>query len=130
MRASPVSGPVTSVFGQRFHPVLHYWKLHDGMDYGAGCGAPIRAARSGVVTEQYYNAGYGNRLMLDHGNVNGRYVTTGYNHATHYVVSVGERVERGQVVGYVGSTGYSTGCHLHLMVWRDGAMVNPAAYFG
>ncbi|MFZ2261559.1 MAG: M23 family metallopeptidase, partial [Luteococcus japonicus] len=126
---SPVSGPLTSPYGMRLHPVLHYWKLHDGMDFGAGCGAPIRAPQSGVVTEAHYNAGYGNRLLIDHGSVGGSYVTTAYNHATHYVVGVGEHVSQGEVIGYVGTTGYSTGCHLHLMVWRNGQMVNPATIF-
>jgi len=125
----PVSAGITSSYGMRFHPVLRYWKLHDGTDFGAGCGAPIRAAYSGRVAERYYNGGYGNRLMIDHGRVAGRYVTTGYNHATRYVVGVGQRVSRGQVIGYVGSTGYSTGCHLHLMVWLNGRVVNPMSWY-
>lgn len=123
--ASPVDGLLTSRFGMRLHPVLKVWKLHDGTDYGAACNAPIRAAADGVVAERYYNAGYGNRLMVDHGRINGRYTTTGYNHATHYTVNVGQRVSQGQVIGYVGSTGYSTGCHLHLMTWVDGRVANP-----
>ena len=65
-------------------------------------------------------AAYGHRLLLAHGSVDGTPVTTGYNHATRYVVGPGDRVARGQLLGYVGSTGYSTGCHLHLMVWLDG----------
>ncbi|MFD0867001.1 M23 family metallopeptidase, partial [Tessaracoccus lubricantis] len=123
----PVDGRLTSKYGMRLHPVLGYRKLHDGTDFGAPCGAPIRAAAAGVVTERYYNAGYGNRLMIDHGLVRGSYVTTGYNHATRYIVGVGSRVKQGQVIGYVGSTGYSTGCHLHLMVWQNGRVVNPMA---
>uniref|UniRef100_UPI0038CD9CB3 M23 family metallopeptidase n=1 Tax=Tessaracoccus coleopterorum TaxID=2714950 RepID=UPI0038CD9CB3 len=84
-----------------------------------------------MVEERYYNGGYGNRLMIDHGYVNGSYVTTGYNHANRYVVSVGQKVKKGQLIGYVGSTGYSTGCHLHLMVWENGRLVNPMAkWFG
>jgi murein DD-endopeptidase MepM/ murein hydrolase activator NlpD len=125
----PVSAPITSPYGMRFHPVLHYWKLHDGTDFGAGCGTAIRAPYPGRVAERYYNAGYGNRLMIDHGNVDGRYVTTGYNHAIRYTVSVGQHVSKGQVIGYVGTTGYSTGCHLHLMVWLDGARVNPMSWY-
>lgn len=127
--SAPVNGPVTSQFGQRLHPVLKIWKLHDGMDYGAACGTPIVAPRDGVVTESYFNAGYGNRLIVDHGSVDGKFMTTSYNHATHYVVSPGQRVRRGQVLGQVGNTGYSTGCHLHLMTWADGQLVNPADYF-
>ncbi len=121
----PVSGRLSSSYGMRLHPVLGIRKLHDGTDFAASCGAPIKAAAAGTVAERYYNGGYGNRLMIDHGQVNGKYVTTGYNHATRYVVSVGQRVSKGQVIGYVGSTGYSTGCHLHLMVWENGTMVNP-----
>ncbi|MDX6322720.1 MAG: hypothetical protein QOF52_2578 [Propionibacteriaceae bacterium] len=125
----PVNAPITSSYGMRFHPVLHYWKLHDGTDFGAACGAPIRAPYAGRVSEQYYNAGYGNRLMIDHGVVDGRYVTTGYNHAIRYTVGVGQHVSKGEVIGYVGTTGYSTGCHLHLMVWLDGGMRNPMTWF-
>jgi murein DD-endopeptidase MepM/ murein hydrolase activator NlpD len=125
----PVAAHITSPFGMRFHPVLHYWKLHDGTDFGAGCGTPIRAPRAGRVAERYYNAGYGNRLMIDHGYLGGRYVTTGYNHASRYIVRVGQRVQRGQVIGYVGSTGFSTGCHLHLMVWLNGRLRNPMTWF-
>ncbi|CAI9410924.1 M23 family metallopeptidase [Aestuariimicrobium sp. T2.26MG-19.2B] len=120
----PSGAAITSQYGMRLHPVLHIWKLHDGTDFGAACGSPIRAARSGVVAERYYNAGYGNRLMIDHGLVNGRYVTTGYNHAIRYTVGVGQHVSQGQIIGYVGSTGYSTGCHLHLMVWVNGQVTN------
>ncbi|MDO5094138.1 MAG: peptidoglycan DD-metalloendopeptidase family protein [Propionibacteriaceae bacterium] len=123
----PVSGSLSSPYGMRLHPVLGYWKLHDGTDFAAGCGSPIYAPADGVVSERYFNAGYGNRLMIDHGSINGTYVTTGYNHATSYTVSVGQRVSRGQLIGYVGTTGYSTGCHLHLMVWENGSVTNPMA---
>lgn len=125
----PVNGPITSPYGMRFHPVLRVWKLHDGTDFGVGCGAPIYAAYSGTVAERYFNAGYGNRLIIDHGRVDGRYVSTAYNHAIRYVVSPGQHVSRGQVIGYVGETGYATGCHLHLMVYLDGTMVNPMTWY-
>ena len=125
----PVPARITSPFGMRFHPVLHYWKLHDGTDFGAACGTPIRAPRAGRVAERYYNAGYGNRLMIDHGYIGGRYITTGYNHASRYIVHVGQRVRKGQVIGYVGTTGFSTGCHLHLMVWLNGRLRNPMTWF-
>src|SRR4029450_6522017 len=101
----PVAAGITSPFGMRFHPVLHYWKLHDGTDFGAACGTPIRAAYAGGVAERYYNAGYGNRLMIDHGYVGGRYVTTGYNHASHYIGRVGQRGSKGQGIGDVGARG-------------------------
>lgn len=125
----PVSAPITSPYGNRLHPILRYWKLHDGTDFGAGCGTAIRAPYDGRVAERYYNSAYGNRLMIDHGKVDGRYVTTGYNHAIRYTVSVGQRVRKGQVIGYAGTTGYSTGCHLHLMVWVNGGLTNPMTWF-
>lgn len=126
--ARPVPGGITSPFGMRFHPVLHVWKLHDGTDFGAGCGTPIRAPAAGRVASVSANAGYGNRLMLDH-EIDGRRVRTGYNHATRYVVRPGTVVRRGQLLGYVGSTGYSTGCHLHLMLWVGGRLANPMSMF-
>jgi len=125
----PVPGPITSGFGTRLHPVLKIWKLHDGTDLGAACGTPIRAPYAGRVRAAYFNIGYGNRLIIDHGVVGGRHVATGFNHATSYVVSVGATVRRGQVIGFVGSTGYATGCHLHLMVWLDGTVTNPMSWF-
>jgi len=126
--ARPVPGGITSPFGMRFHPVLHVWKLHDGTDFGASCGTPIRAPATGRVASVSYNAGYGNRLMLDH-ELDGRRVRTGYNHATRYVVRPGTVVRRGQLLGYVGTTGYSTGCHLHLMLWVGGRLANPMTMF-
>lgn len=125
----PSTAVITSPYGMRFHPVLHYWKLHDGTDFGASCGSPIRAAANGTVEERYYNAGYGNRLIIDHGKYNGRYLTTAYNHATHYIVSPGQYVRQGQVIGYVGSTGYSTGCHLHYMTYVNGEVTNPMQFY-
>ncbi len=125
----PIPGAsITSPYGMRLHPILHIWKLHDGTDFGAGCGTPVHAAASGTVTEEYYNGGYGNRLFIDHGNVGGRFMTTSYNHLSGYAVRVGQHVTQGQVIAYVGTTGYSTGCHLHFMLWVNGTMVNPANY--
>ncbi|QGF24392.1 peptidoglycan DD-metalloendopeptidase family protein [Raineyella fluvialis] len=125
--ASPIPGaPITSPYGMRVHPITGVYKLHDGTDFGAGCGTPIRAAAAGRVTQRYYNAGYGNRLFLDHGSLGGARTVTSYNHLSSYAVSVGQWVNQGQVIGYVGATGYATGCHLHFMVWRNGQMVNPA----
>jgi murein DD-endopeptidase MepM/ murein hydrolase activator NlpD len=127
---SPIPGaPITSPYGMRFHPILHYWKLHDGTDFGAGCGTPIRAAASGVVTDKYYNGGYGNRLFISHGIKGGHHLVTVYNHLSRYSAYVGEHVRRGEVIGYVGTTGYSTGCHLHFMIYRDGQTVNPMRYY-
>lgn len=125
----PVTGPITSPYGMRFHPVLHVWKLHDGTDLGAPCGTPIRAPYAGTVVAEYDNPGYGNRLMLDHGRVDGRHVISAFNHAAAYVVAVGDRIRPGQVVGNVGDTGYTTGCHLHLMVWLDGTLTDPMTWY-
>ena len=111
-----------------FRSVLHVWKLHDGTDLGAACGTPIRAAYAGRVSRRESSVGYGNRLFIDHGRVDGHEVVTAYNHAIRYVVGPGARVARGQVVGYVGQTGFATGCHLHLMVWLDGRMVDPMTW--
>jgi murein DD-endopeptidase MepM/ murein hydrolase activator NlpD len=124
----PVDAPITSSYGMRFHPVLRVWKLHDGTDFGASCGTPIRAAGSGTVISRYYNEGYGNRVLVSHGLLDGESIVTAYNHLSDYAVSSGEQVSQGEVVGYVGSTGYSTGCHLHFMVYRDGETVDPMNY--
>jgi len=121
----PINTYITSPYGMRFHPILHYWKLHDGTDFGAGCGTPIRAAASGVVTDRYYNGGYGNRIFISHGVIDGDSITSVYNHLSKYKARVGQRVAKGQIIGYVGTTGYSTGCHLHFMVYQDGRVVNP-----
>jgi murein DD-endopeptidase MepM/ murein hydrolase activator NlpD len=124
----PVTGPVTSAFGMRLHPLLKIWKLHDGTDFGASCGTAIRAPYAGTVTRRYLNAAYGNRLFLSHGNVDGVRVETAFNHAARYLVRPGQRVSRGQVIGEVGRTGFSTGCHLHLMVWLNGRLRNPMSW--
>jgi murein DD-endopeptidase MepM/ murein hydrolase activator NlpD len=125
----PVAGSVTSAYGMRMHPILHIYKLHDGTDFGAPCGTPIRAAAPGKVIERYFNAGYGNRLIVADGFVKGVSLATAYNHLSAYAVAPGEHVQRGQVVGYVGTTGYSTGCHLHFMVYENGVTVDPMTWF-
>ncbi|HET9871749.1 MAG TPA: peptidoglycan DD-metalloendopeptidase family protein [Propionibacteriaceae bacterium] len=125
----PVSGGVTSGFGMRRHPVLGVWKLHDGTDFGASCGTPILAPAPGRVRQAYFNAGYGNRLLIDHGIVQGQRVVTAFNHAERYVVRPGQAISRGELIGFVGATGYSTGCHLHLMLWLNGTLTNPMTWF-
>ncbi len=123
---APVAGPVTSPFGMRLHPVTGVRKLHDGVDYGAACGTPIRAPLAGTVTDVVLHPAYGWRLRIDHGTVGGHHLVTSLNHARGYGVGVGATVQRGQVVGSVGSTGLSTGCHLHLMAWQDGGLIDPS----
>ena len=121
----PVGGYISSSYGMRRHPLTGVYKLHDGTDFGVGCGTPIKAAASGTVIERYYNGGYGNRLIVNHGTMRGVSLVTAYNHATGYIVGVGQHVSRGQTVGYVGTTGMSTGCHLHFMVLTNGNTTNP-----
>ena len=121
----PVDGYVTSPFGWRTHPIYGYRSLHDGIDYGAGCGTPIVSPANGVVLEQYYQSAWGNRIIIDHGFHRGAGLATISNHLSSYAVSAGERVKRGQVIGYVGTTGWSTGCHLHFTVLQNGSPVNP-----
>lgn len=125
----PVNGPVTSAYGYRRHPIHGYWGFHDGTDFGGGCGAALYAVSSGTVMSSYYSAVYGKRLYLNVGQVNGRNLTAVYNHAARYVVRPGQRVQRGQVVGYVGNTGWSTGCHLHFTTLVNGRAGNPMQFF-
>ncbi|WP_217361586.1 peptidoglycan DD-metalloendopeptidase family protein [Aeromicrobium stalagmiti] len=117
----PVGGPVTSPFGMRVHPVTGVRKLHDGTDFGVPCGTPVHAAAAGTVTTSGHAGAYGRRVTVRHSPG----LETTYNHLSSQSVSVGERVEAGDVVGLVGSTGLSTGCHLHFMVLKDGRPVNP-----
>jgi murein DD-endopeptidase MepM/ murein hydrolase activator NlpD len=124
----PVDGYVSSSYGMRFHPVYKRWSLHDGTDFGASCGTPIRAAASGTVIATYYNSAYGNRVIMDHGYRQGVGLGTSYNHLSAYSTYPGQRVERGDVIGYVGTTGASTGCHLHFMVFENGRTVNPMSW--
>jgi len=124
----PAYGPITSPFGMRLHPILHVWKLHDGTDFGIACGTPVRAARAGTVESTYFNAGYGNRVLISHGWLDGASMATSYNHLTRWIVHPGQQVKVGQLIAYSGTTGYSTGCHLHFMVYRNGTAVNPINY--
>jgi murein DD-endopeptidase MepM/ murein hydrolase activator NlpD len=124
----PVPGIVTSPFGYRRHPIYGYWGLHDGTDFRVGCGEPLHAAASGHVISRYYSSVYGNRLYIGVGMVNGKYITVVYNHLSGYAVGTGQNVARGQVVGYGGTTGWSTACHLHFTVLANGQAVNPMNY--
>ncbi len=121
----PSGGEITSGFGYRTHPIYGYWGLHNGIDFGANCGSPLYAAADGEVVSAYWSTSYGNRLIIDNGYARGVGLATIYNHAIRYTVGVGQRVERGEVIGYVGSTGWSTGCHLHFTVMVNGRAVDP-----
>lgn len=125
----PVKATPGSPFGLRFHPILHYWRMHWGQDFGADCGAPLYAMADGRVTAAgWQSSGFGNYTIISYGQINGDYVSSGYAHQSKIVVRSGQAVKQGQVVGYVGTTGLSTGCHLHLQVYRDGVRVNPMKY--
>ncbi|WP_173029450.1 M23 family metallopeptidase [Arthrobacter sp. NEB 688] len=118
------TGWVSSEFGQRFHPIYHYWKLHSGRDYAVGCGTPVYAAASGTIVSAGWGGGYGNRIVIDHGLERGVGLASTYNHLTSFVVNGGS-VSRGQLIAYSGTTGTSTGCHLHFETLQDGAFVDP-----
>ena len=122
--APPVAAPPGSPFGMRYHPILHYWRMHTGQDYGAACGTPVYAAASGRIVSAGVAGGYGNQLVVDHGVKRGTSLTTSYNHLSSFVVTSGS-VSRGQVIGRVGTTGLSTGCHLHFETRENGVPVNP-----
>ncbi|MFE9660141.1 peptidoglycan DD-metalloendopeptidase family protein [Streptomyces sp. NPDC005955] len=130
--AMPLRGnaPITSPYGMRLHPILKVYKLHTGIDFGAPAGTPFRAARDGKVTFAGWNNGYGNRVIISHGTINGKEVSSTYNHMGAINVAVGQEVKVGQQVGPVGSTGYSTGPHAHFEVMQDGAYVDPGPWLG
>lgn len=119
---APVAGHITSTYGPRRHPILGFVRMHAGIDYGAPYGSPIHAVRDGVVTFSGRHGGHGNYVRLDHGGGIG----TGYGHMSRIAVRVGMHVQTGQIIGYVGSTGLSTGPHLHFEVYQNGHTVNPA----
>ncbi|MFM5885511.1 MAG: M23 family metallopeptidase [Novosphingobium sp.] len=116
-----IGGRITSNFGMRFHPVLGYSRLHAGVDIGAPYGSPIYAVGDGAVIFAGWHGGHGNYVKLDQG---GGYAT-GYGHMSRIAVAPGMRVRAGQVIGYVGSTGLSTGPHLHYELYRSGVPVDP-----
>jgi murein DD-endopeptidase MepM/ murein hydrolase activator NlpD len=119
----PVNGRQTSGFGYRRHPILGYLKMHTGIDFGAPYGSPIYATSDGVVSYAGRKGGYGNFVQINHGGG----LATGYGHMSRLATSSGQRVRQGQIIGYVGSTGLSTGPHLHYELYRNGRQVNPAS---
>jgi murein DD-endopeptidase MepM/ murein hydrolase activator NlpD len=122
---TPVSGAkLTSGFGMRRHPLLGYTKMHTGLDFGVPYGTPIRAAGSGTIDSAGWHGAYGNAVIIQH---NGRFETL-YGHMSRIAAGIrsGERVNQGQIIGYVGSTGRSTGPHLHYEVRVDDRPINPA----
>lgn len=124
---SPVPGPITSSFGARFHPILHYVRNHNGVDMTAACGTPVVAMTDGRVTRSGVAGGYGNLVEIDHGTIDEDRMVSRYAHLSVLGVRVGQQVSKGQQIGLSGTTGLSTGCHLHFEVLVNGSYVNPAA---
>jgi murein DD-endopeptidase MepM/ murein hydrolase activator NlpD len=121
----PVDGGwISSEFGNRYHPILHYWRLHAGMDFAVPCGTPVHAAAGGTVVSAGWAGGYGNRVVIDNGYQRGVGLSTTYNHLSQIVVH-GGHVSRGQLIAYSGTTGESTGCHLHFETYENGVPKNP-----
>ena len=117
----PVAGRITSYFGYRYHPILHFTRFHAGVDFGASWGSPIVASADGQVAAAGWAGGYGRQVRIAHG---GGLMTT-YSHMSEIVASPGSFVRAGQLIGYVGSSGLSTGPHLHYEVLSAGRPVNP-----
>ncbi len=121
----PANGPKTSDYGWRTHPIFGTRRFHAGIDIGAGYGSAVVAAGTGTIVFVGMKGGYGNTVIVDHGGG----IATLYAHQSQLAVGSGESVRRGEVVGYVGSTGYSTGPHLHFEVRVNGTPVDPMGYF-
>ena len=115
---------LTCPFGPRIHPITGVYSNHSGVDIGASYGSPIYACASGTVTTATYGTAYGYYVTINHGNG----FSTLYGHMIRYTVSAGDYVTRGEIIGYVGSTGWSTGPHLHLTMYYNGTLVNPLDY--
>jgi murein DD-endopeptidase MepM/ murein hydrolase activator NlpD len=117
----PVNAPITSGFGERYHPILHFMRMHKGIDFGAHYGTPIVAAADGTVERAGWAGGYGEQVRLAHAGG----IETSYSHMSRFVVGAGSTVRQGQLIGYSGSSGLSTGPHLHYEVMRGGQAINP-----
>jgi len=120
----PTGGSITSGFGNRYHPILHYNRLHAGIDFGGGYGAAVYSAGSGTVIAASTRGGYGNCVIIDHGD--GK--STVYGHLSKIMVSEGQTVGSHQRIGSIGSSGLATGPHLHFEIRINGRAVNPANY--
>ena len=118
---TPVAGHITSGFGLRYHPILHFSRMHTGIDFGAAWGSPIVAAADGQVIASGWTGGYGRQVRVVHAGG----IVTSYSHMSALAASPGEPVRQGQVIGYVGSSGLSTGPHLHFEVRINGQPVDP-----
>ena len=125
--ARPSAGYISSGYGMRYHPIYHRWRLHNGTDIaGQGCGAPIDAAHGGVVTYAGWNGTLGNYVQINHGDG----TSSGYGHIMNggILVGYGQSVSAGQEIAQVGSTGASSGCHLHFMIRINGGLADPVPF--
>lgn len=121
---SPAEGRISSGFGMREHPLFNVQKLHTGVDISLSLGTPLHATADGVVSFADRSAGNGNIVVIEHGHG----YSTVYAHNTKNLVRSGQKVKRGEIIAYSGSTGFSTGPHVHYEVWVDGKSVNPAPF--
>lgn len=129
----PTAGEFGSGFGMRLHPILHYYRMHNGQDIGGRCGQPIWAAQDGTVTKvvpEGYNGGSGHNVKVNGGKIDGVKLETAYLHMDTIAVKVGQKVHKGELLGTVGNTGISTACHLHFSVYENGKAVDPTKYLG
>lgn len=117
----PTRGRTTSGYGMRRHPILRYKRMHSGLDFGGGYGAPIYAVTDGTVSFSGRKGGYGNFVKINHSGG----LASGYAHMSRIAARNGQRVRKGQIIGYIGSTGLSTGPHLHYELYRNGRTINP-----
>lgn len=124
----PISGPITSPFGYRVHPIFKSRIFHSGIDIAGPNGGSIHASNDGRVIYAGWYGGYGKVVILDHGVINGKPITTLYGHMSAVLVSSGQNVKKGQTIGREGSTGYSTGPHCHFEVRENGKPVSPFGY--
>ncbi len=124
----PVALQVTSPFGWRVHPVLGYRKYHNGTDFAAACGTQISPIAPGQVVAVTVETAGGNVVYVNHGMIDGHSWVSAYVHMQRTNAAVGQSVDRSSILGWVGATGYATGCHLHLSLMRDGADVDPIDY--
>jgi murein DD-endopeptidase MepM/ murein hydrolase activator NlpD len=120
-RGLPIDGRLTSLFGSRTNPISGRVELHRGIDISAPSGTNVKATADGVVSFSGWNGGGGNTVVVEHGHA----FSTCYAHHSANAVTVGQRIKRGETVGYVGSTGNATGSHVHYEIWQGGRVINP-----
>lgn len=128
--SKPVQGRITDSYGYRIHPIQKTKLFHSGLDIGTANNAPVYAPANGKVYFTGKKGEYGNVIQIDHGNINGKNVTSLYGHLNQYIVSNSQTVSKGQQIGLAGSTGSSTGPHLHFEIYENGRTVNPVKYIG